>query len=132
MEQVEGFMLKQPEVASMVSVVGFSFSGSGQNAGLAFVTLKPWDERHGPEQSAQALVARAFPALGKIRDAVIFPTSPPPIRDLGRANGFAFRLQDRSGTHTRAETEALLVAVLPVVAGLYSIGMDKRPVPPKE
>ncbi len=102
MKQTEDFMLKQPEVDSMVGVVGFSFSGSGQNAGLAFVTLKPWDERHGAEHSAQALVARAFPALGKIRDAVIFPTSPPPIRDLGRANGFALRLQDRTG-HTRAE-----------------------------
>jgi multidrug efflux pump len=102
MKQTEEFMLKQPEVDGMVSVVGFSFSGSGQNAGLAFVTLKPWDERHGAEHSAQALVARAFPALSKIRDAVIFPTSPPPIRDLGRANGFALRLQDRTG-HTRAE-----------------------------
>ncbi|MBA4216024.1 MAG: multidrug efflux RND transporter permease subunit [Methylibium sp.] len=101
-QQVEDFMLQQPEVESMVGVVGFSFSGTGQNAGLAFVTLKPWDERHGPEHSAQALAARAFPALAKIRDAIIFPTSPPPIRDLGRANGFAFRLQDRSG-HTRAE-----------------------------
>ncbi|MDH5339493.1 MAG: efflux RND transporter permease subunit, partial [Rubrivivax sp.] len=40
MQQVEGFMLKQPEVQSMVSVLGFSFSGSGQNAALAFVTLK--------------------------------------------------------------------------------------------
>ena len=101
-KQVEDYMLAQPEVQSMVGVVGFSFSGSGQNAGLAFVTLKPWDERHGAEHSAQALVARAFPALGKIRDAIIFPTSPPPIRDLGRANGFALRLQDRGG-HTRAE-----------------------------
>jgi multidrug efflux pump len=102
MKQVETYMLAQPEVESMVGVVGFSFAGSGQNAGLAFVTLKPWDERHGAEHSAQGLVARAFPALGKIRDAVIFPTSPPPIRDLGRANGFALRLQDRGG-HTRAE-----------------------------
>ena len=33
MKQVEGFFLKQPEVAEMVSVLGFSFSGSGQNAG---------------------------------------------------------------------------------------------------
>ena len=43
MEQVEGFMLKQPEVQSMVGVLGFSFSGQGQNAALAFVTLKDWD-----------------------------------------------------------------------------------------
>ncbi|MCY4755396.1 efflux RND transporter permease subunit [Pelomonas aquatica] len=102
MKQTEAYMLAQPEVESMVSVIGFSFSGSGQNAGLGFITLKPWDERHGTAHSAQGLVARAFPALGKIRDAIIFPVSPPPIRDLGRANGFAFRLQDRSG-HTRAE-----------------------------
>ena len=31
----------------MVSVLGFSFSGQGQNAALAFVTLKDWDEREG-------------------------------------------------------------------------------------
>ncbi|MFO1226945.1 efflux RND transporter permease subunit [Roseateles sp.] len=102
MQQVEDFMLKQPEVENMISVVGFSFAGSGQNAALGFVSLKHWNERKGTEHSAQALVARSIPALGKIRDAVIFPVSPPPIRDLGRANGFAFRLQDR-GDHTRAE-----------------------------
>jgi multidrug efflux pump len=55
MEQVEAFMLKQPEVQSMVGVLGFSFSGQGQNAALAFVTLKDWSERHGPGQSAQAV-----------------------------------------------------------------------------
>jgi multidrug efflux pump len=106
MKQAETFMLQQPEVKSMVTVLGFSFSGTGQNAALGFVTLKDWDERKGPEHSAQALVARAFGALGKIRDAFIFPVSPPPIRELGRANGFAFRLQDRGGNGR----EALLAA----------------------
>jgi multidrug efflux pump len=81
----------------MVSVLGFSFSGSGQNAGLAFVTLKPWDERKGAEHSAQALSGRAFGALSGIRDAFIFPLSPPPIPELGTASGFSFRLQDRAG-----------------------------------
>ena len=97
MQQVEQYMLAQPEVQNMVSVLGFSFAGSGQNAGLAFVTLKDWSERSGAAHSAQGLVARAFGALGKIRDAIIFPVSPPAIRDLGRANGFAMRLQDRGG-----------------------------------
>jgi multidrug efflux pump len=97
MTQVEGFMLKQPEVQSMVSVLGFSFAGAGQNAGLGFITLKDWKEREGPAHSAQALVGRAFGALAGIRDAFIFPVSPPPIPELGRANGFAFRLQDRGG-----------------------------------
>jgi multidrug efflux pump len=97
MEQVEGFMLKQPEVESMVGVLGFSFSGLGQNAALAFVTLKDWDQRPDPQNSAQALAGRAFGALMGIRDAFIFPLSPPPIPELGQASGFNFRLQDRAG-----------------------------------
>jgi len=97
MKQVEAYMLAQPEVEAMVSVLGFSFAGTGQNAGLAFVTLKDWDTRPDPGQSAQALAARAFGGLAGVRDAFIFPLSPPPIPELGRANGFAFRLQDRGG-----------------------------------
>jgi len=106
MQQVEGFILKQPEVQSMVGVMGFSFSGQGQNAGLAFVTLKDWDERKDPAHSAQALAGRAFGALSGIRDAFIYPLSPPPIPELGNASGFSFRLQDRSG----AGHEALINA----------------------
>jgi multidrug efflux pump len=106
MEQVESFMLKQPEVQSMVGVMGFSFSGQGQNAALAFVTLKDWSQRSGKEHSAQALAGRAFGALSGIRDAFIFPLSPAPIPELGNASGFTFRLQDRSG----AGHDALLAA----------------------
>ncbi len=96
-QQVEGFILKQPEVQSMVGVMGFSFSGQGQNAALAFVTLKDWSERKGQEHTAQALAGRAFGALMGVRDAFIFPLSPPPIPELGTASGFTFRLQDRGG-----------------------------------
>ena len=97
MKQVEGFILKQPEVQSMVGVLGFSFSGQGQNAALAFITLKDWSERTAPGSSADALAGRAFGALSSIRDAFIFPLSPPPIPELGASSGFSFRLQDRAG-----------------------------------
>ena len=97
MEQVESFILKQPEVQSMVGILGFNFSGQGQNSGLAFVTLKEWDERKDPQNSAAALAGRAFGGLMGIRDAFIFPLSPPPIPELGSATGFTFRLQDRGG-----------------------------------
>ena len=90
----------------MVGVLGFSFSGQGQNAALAFVTLKDWSEREGPGQSAAGLAGRAFGALSGIRDAFIFPLSPPPIPELGSASGFTFRLQDRGG----AGHDALLAA----------------------
>jgi multidrug efflux pump len=97
MAQVEAYMLKQPEVESIVGVLGFSFSGLGQNAALAFVTLKDWKERTEPQNSASALAGRAFGALMGIRDAFVLPLSPPPIPELGNATGFNFRLQDRSG-----------------------------------
>ncbi|MDP3165634.1 MAG: efflux RND transporter permease subunit [Hydrogenophaga sp.] len=97
MKQVEGYILKQPEVQSMVGVLGFSFSGQGQNAALAFITLKDWSERTAPGSSAEAVAGRAFGALSGIRDAFIFPLSPPPIPELGASSGFSFRLQDRAG-----------------------------------
>jgi multidrug efflux pump len=123
MKQVEGYMLGQPEVQSMVTVLGFSFAGSGQNAALAFVPLKDWGERRGAEHSAQALAGRAMGALSKVRDAFIFPLSPPPIPELGTASGWAFRLQDRgSNGHAAllaARNQLLgLAAKDPILAGV--------------
>jgi len=132
MEQVEGFILKQPEVKSMVGVLGFSFSGQGQNAALAFVTLKPWDERHGEEHSAQALAGRAFGALMGIRDAFIFPLSPPPIPELGNATGFTFRLQDRAGKGHKALIDARnqllgMASKSPVLSQVRPDGLEDAP-----
>jgi multidrug efflux pump len=132
MEQVEGFVLKQPEVQSMVGILGFSFSGQGQNAGLAFVTLKDWVERSGPMQSAQALAGRAFGALMGVRDAFIFPLSPPPIPELGTASGFTFRLQDRAGKGHDALVAARnqllgLAAKSPVLTQIRPDGLEDAP-----
>jgi len=132
MQQVEQFMLAQPEVESVVGVLGFSFSGQGQNAALAFVTLTDWSERSAPESSAQALAGRAFMALSGVRDAVIFPLSPPPIPELGSASGFAFRLQDRSGQGHDALLAARnqllgLAAQSPVLAQVFPDGLEPAP-----
>ena len=96
MEQVEGFMLKQPEVQSMVGVLGFSFSGQGQNAALAFVTLKDWSERTGPPAAPGRGWPRVWCAGGRAR-CVHLSAQPAPIPELGSASGFSFRLQDRGG-----------------------------------
>jgi multidrug efflux pump len=132
MEQVEAYFLKQPEVKSIVGVLGFSFSGQGQNAGLAFVTLQDWDQRHGPGQSAQALAGRAFGALMGIKDAFIFAVSPPPIPELGSATGFAFRLQDRGGNGHAALVAARnqmlgMAAQSKLLAGVRPDGLEDAP-----
>jgi multidrug efflux pump len=132
MEKVEGFMLKQPEVESMVGVLGFSFSGQGQNAALAFVTLKDWKERDGEAHSAGAIAGRAFGALMGVRDAFIFPLSPPPIPELGTASGFSFRLQDRGGAGHDALINARnqllgMVAKSPVLTQVRPDGLEDAP-----
>jgi multidrug efflux pump len=132
MKKVEGFMLAQPEVDKMVSVLGFSFSGSGQNAALAFITLKPWGERKGPEHSAQALAGRAFGALSGVRDAFIFAVSPPSIPELGSATGFTFRLQDRGGNGHEALLAARnqllgMASQSKVLAGVRPDGLEDAP-----
>ncbi|MFM6986975.1 MAG: efflux RND transporter permease subunit [Hydrogenophaga sp.] len=106
MKQVEGAVLKQPEVQGMVSVLGFSFSGQGQNAALAFITLKDWAERTTPGSDAQSVAGRVFGAVSGIRDAFIFALSPPPIPELGASSGFSFRLQDRAGLGREALVNA--------------------------
>ncbi|HOM13061.1 MAG TPA: efflux RND transporter permease subunit [Rubrivivax sp.] len=132
MDQVEAFILKQPEVQSMASVLGFNFSGSGQNSAIAFVTLKDWDERAGAAHSAQALAGRAFGALMGIKDAFIFPISPPPIPELGAATGFNFRLQDRAGNGHDALVAARnqllgMAAQSKLLAGVRPDGLEDAP-----
>jgi multidrug efflux pump len=116
----------------MVGVLGFSFSGQGQNAALAFVTLTDWKERLAPEQSAQALAGRAFRALMGVRDAFIFPLSPPPIPELGAATGFSFRLQDRGGNGREALLAARnqmlgMAAQSPVLTQVRPDGLEDAP-----
>ena len=97
MEQVEQHYIAQPEVARMISVVGFSFFGRGQNAAIAFVALKDWGERTAEENKAKNIVQRANMALYRIKQAFIFGVNPPSIPELGAIGGFDFQLQDRGG-----------------------------------
>ncbi len=84
-------------VESVFSVQGFSFGGSGQNTGIAFVKLKDWEEREDDSLGVQAVAGRAMGALSQIKDAMVFAFPPPALPELGRAQGFAFYLQDNIG-----------------------------------
>jgi len=97
LESVEQFFLKQPQVDKVIGVLGFSFSGRGQNMALSFIKLKDWDERQGGENSVQALIRRANMEFFRLKQAMVFAINPPPIPELASAGGFDFRLQDRGG-----------------------------------
>jgi hydrophobe/amphiphile efflux-1 (HAE1) family protein len=108
MEQVERHYHDNEEanIASVFSVQGFSFAGSGQNNGMVFVRLKDWGERSSSAASVKAIAGRAMGAFAKIKDAMVFAVAPPPVTELGYAGGFNLYLQDNNG----AGHEALIAA----------------------
>ncbi|MBP2197660.1 efflux RND transporter permease subunit [Pantoea cypripedii] len=93
------FATKEKDNVNVSMLVnGFSFAGSGQNAGVGFISLKNWSERKGAANTADAIAGRAMMNLSAIRDAQVFVLSPPSISGLGQSNGFTFELQGRGAT----------------------------------
>jgi multidrug efflux pump len=95
--KMEEYFAKQPEIEHYFTVAGFSFTGRAQNSGLAFLRLKPWEERDGKDHKVQAIIQRGIMSLGGIKDAIVFPLNPPAIPELGTSSGFDFWLQDVGG-----------------------------------
>jgi HAE1 family hydrophobic/amphiphilic exporter-1/multidrug efflux pump len=143
MKQIETHFLETEgeNVASIFTVVGFSFAGSGQNVGIAFVRMKDWSERPRPDQSVQAVAGRGFGALSRIQEALVFPIVPPAVIELGNVSGFDFFLQARGGqTHEElleardqllgmAGQSAMIASVRPnglADAAQYSLDIDWR------
>ena len=134
LEQVDHhFLVEQKEaVDSIFSVAGFSFAGSGQNAGFAFVKLKPWGDRVRPELKAAAVANRAMQTLSTIRNASVFAIVPPAVSELGNASGFDLMLQDRANLGHAALMQARnqLLGALMKEPGLVAVrpnGMEDAP-----
>nr|EHL6941301.1 efflux RND transporter permease subunit [Citrobacter freundii]EHL6952128.1 efflux RND transporter permease subunit [Citrobacter freundii] len=108
LDQVTHYYLnnEKANVESVFTVNGFSFSGQGQNSGMAFVSLKPWEERSGNENNVESIIARATRAFSQIRDGLVFPFNMPAIVELGTATGFDFELIDQGGLGHTALTQA--------------------------
>jgi len=99
MDGVKDHFLNQEKdaVEAVMTVSGVSFSGRGQNSGLAFVKLKDWDLRDRPELKVTAVAGRAMGAFSQLRNAMVFAFAPPAVVELGQAKGFDFQLLDRGG-----------------------------------
>ena len=101
---IEQYLLgpEKKNVDVLFNVTGFGFSGSGQNTGMGFIALAPWDQRQGAQNSSAAIARRATMTLSSVRDAQIFALTPPPIRGMGQSSGFTVELLN-SGSLTREE-----------------------------
>ena len=95
MDQVAGIIRKNPEVDAVFAISGFSFVGTGENTGLAFIRFKPWDQR---KASAPELIERIKGQLFmQVNDGFAFVANLPTIRGLGQFGGFDMYLQARKG-----------------------------------
>ncbi|MEN5254159.1 efflux RND transporter permease subunit [Pseudomonas protegens] len=104
-QDLERFLISREAGAATFMVTGFSFSGMGENAALAFPTFKDWSLR-GKDQSAAAEAAAVNQAFAGYGDGTVTAVMPPPIDGLGNSGGFALRLQDRGGLGRQALLEA--------------------------
>lgn len=89
---------EKEHVQSVFSVSGFSFSGVGQNAGMAFIKLKDWSERTSPESQVGAIIQRGMALNMIVKDATyIMPLQLPAMPELGVSAGFNLQLKDAAG-----------------------------------
>jgi multidrug efflux pump len=134
LDQVSDYMrFKEKDMVSATfEVVGFSFAGRGQNAGIVFVRLKDWSERKSANLKVQALIPRAFAYFQTIKGASIFPINPPTIPELGVASGFDLELEDRAGLGHNALMQARnqflgMANQDPTMAQVHPNGLDDNP-----
>ncbi|OAV00979.1 MULTISPECIES: efflux RND transporter permease subunit [Moraxella] len=120
-------------IESVFTISGFSFMGSGQNAGMAFIKLKDWDERVGSENTAQSIARRAMAMNMMIPEAsLIFPIAPPPIQGFGNASGFDLQLKDVGGVGHEALLDARnqlmgMAMQNPAIASIRPGGQEDAP-----
>jgi multidrug efflux pump len=99
-QQIEDYFLgpERSNVKTLFTITGFGFGGSGQNTGLGFMELAPWDQRLGDQNALPAIIQRASGQLSALRDAHVYVLSPPPVRGLGQSNGFTLELRNEAGS----------------------------------
>src|SRR5574340_236895 len=134
LEQVTKHYLEDEKdaVEGVMAITGFSFSGRGQNSGIAFVRLKDWSQRKDPRLHAPAVAARAMRAFSQIKEALVFAFIPPAVPELGSANGFELQLQDRGNVgHEQllaARNQLLgMAAQDPTLAKVRPAGLEDTP-----
>lgn len=133
-EVTDWFLSEEKDNIDVIFTInGFNFSGAAQNAGMAFIKLKSWNERKGSNNSSDAIALRAMTSLAAIKDAQIYALTPPPVPGLGQNSGFTYELL-ASGSTTRKELEVLrdeLIATAQKQPELYAVRVNVLPQTPQ-
>jgi len=126
LDSFEAHLKSRPGILDNTSIIGFGFSGSGQNAAMAFTNLVDWKERKGA--TVQQELEAANGAMANVKDGTVMALNPPTMEDLDSTSGFAMRLQDirNQGPAALAAAQAKLLklaAASTKVVGVYADGL---------
>jgi len=90
--------LEHPGVQDAIAFPGLSINGftNSSNAGIVFVSLKPFNERTRRDQSGGAIAGQLNQKFASIPDAFIAMFPPPPVQGLGTTGGFKLQIEDRA------------------------------------
>lgn len=94
--QIADILKEFPEVESSLGLPGFGFSGNSSNQLTFFVLLKPWEERHGQDQSVFGLIRQVTPRLRQLTGIQAFAVNAPPVSGLSNFGGVEMALQNRA------------------------------------
>ena len=110
--RAEQLIERDPEILGVFSVIGQGAAGNASNQALMYASLKPFEERKGPEQTAAAVIRRLRGKLAALSGAVVVVFNPPAVFGLGQFGGFQFELEDlgRNSLQTIASTANKLAA----------------------
>jgi HAE1 family hydrophobic/amphiphilic exporter-1 len=122
MDEVAAVAKKTPGVDQVVTVAGISpldNSASLANAGVAYVTLKPWSQR-GKGQDLLSLFIGMNRAMQEVMDARVLVVPPPPIQGVGNASGSTMQLELRDGSYDFRKLQGLANAIVEAGTGQSS------------
>lgn len=134
LDEIRGYLMENEAdvLESAYTVNGFNFAGRGQNSGMLFIGLKPWEEREGSDTSIFSFTQRLQARISQIKDGTAIAIVPPAILEMGNAKGFDMFLQDRTGlgheTLMLARNQFLeLAARDPVLMNVRPNGLNDEP-----
>lgn len=113
--KIADMVRSNPNVSDILTVNGFNMLSSSQNtySGVSFITLKNWNQRLEPDQSADALT-KTFTGIGMSQpQGIAFAFNLPPIMGMSTTGGFEAYIQNKTGKSSKelmAKTEEFLAA----------------------
>ena len=129
MTQVREKLMHSPigkDIDGIFQPEGFSFVGTSENVGMAFIKLTDWSKR---SQTAMQLIPQMDKSFATIPDAQIFAANVPTVRGLSRFGGIDLYLLARAGQSHQLLDEAAktLVADAAKEPMLYHVRANTLP-----